>query len=100
MAALYEELQVSGHLEAGNIASGITTINPTPDTNSSQVVLFGKTLAGTGDVHVFVTAHSSVPGSAVWEVSASNVMNDQFTLYIYRTTDTTTNVHWFAIREL
>ena len=46
---------------------------------------------------VVVSSVSSVPGITVKGVSAGDVTEQGFNIYVMRTTDTDTNVHWVAI---
>lgn len=101
MAENYTEgLQVDGAFTAGNMAHGVVEVSPTANSPTSHVVS-GLSLQGTGDVYVFVTALTTVPGDAVYEVSVggSTVTPSGFTLYLYRTNTTKTLVQWFAIRR-
>lgn len=93
------DLQVGGALTATNIAEGTVNITIAASGTRNQAVTFPNgALGGTGTVHVFVTALSTVPGT-VAEVSVSSVTATGFTAYIHRTTAVNTIVHWFAYRK-
>ncbi|MFH9227661.1 hypothetical protein [Streptomyces lydicus] len=82
-----------GVLRAPNIVSGTVSITPTVNTPTS-VTVSGLNVAGTA-FRAFVTANSSVPGS-VAECTATNVTANGLTVWINRSTSTTTSV-WYLI---
>ncbi|OLT26548.1 hypothetical protein BJF83_20910 [Nocardiopsis sp. CNR-923] len=98
LVVLPHDLRVSGTLKAGNIASGLLRIVPTPNTPTSMAVT-GLNLAGAGAVRAWATANTLVPGSTVVEVSVSDPTSTGFTVVVYRTNDTVTLVRWIAIRD-
>lgn len=80
---------------AGNVVSmrvGKAAITPVPN----QVVQTPVTFASMpGDDHIAIlTAATSVPGTAVIEVAVLNETATGFTIYSYRTSDTTYSVNW------
>jgi hypothetical protein len=92
-----DDLEVTGALQAGNIASGVETVNPVANTRTSHAIT-GLDLQGRGPVRVFVTAESIVPGSVFMEVTTADHTPRGFTIWVYRTTSTATNIHWLAMR--
>lgn len=96
---LQHDLRISGSLTAGNIKTGRAQVTPNPNT-PTPVVITGLDLKGDGDTRVVVTPITILPGSHVVEASVSAVTYDGFTLWLYRTTGTTTGVDWIAVRDV
>lgn len=96
---LQHDLRISGSLTAGNIKTGRAQVTPNPNT-PTPVVITGLDLKGDGDTRVLVTPITTVPGSRVVEASVSAVTYDGFTLWVYRTNSTNTNVDWIAVRDV
>lgn len=78
-----------------NIAATSVIITPVANTPTSAAVTWGRALPG--NVHVTVTAETSVPGSTVLEVSANQITPTGCTVWIYRTNTTATTVHVIAV---
>jgi hypothetical protein len=91
------DVTVDGALEAGNVAFGVELVTPVANTPTPHVVT-GLALKGSGPVRVQVSPLSAVPGSTFIEASIRNPTPDGFTIWVYRTNTTATNVHWLAIR--
>lgn len=92
-----DSVDVTGALQAGNIAAGATAVTPVANKPTKYSVT-GLNLQGRGPVRVIVTAESAVPGSAFKEVTTADHTPFGFSIWIYRTNTTATNIHWFAIR--
>jgi hypothetical protein len=92
-----DDVEVSGALEAGNIAVGITSIT-TVANKPTKVVVSGLNLQGRGPVRVIATAESTVPGSTFREVTTADHTPYGFTIYAFRTNTGPTNIHWLAAR--
>lgn len=92
-----DDVQVTGAVQAGNIAAGIASIVPIAN-KPVRVSVTGLNLQGRGPVRVIATAESAVPGSQVREVTTADHTPYGFSLWLTRTNTTTTNVHWLAIR--
>lgn len=92
-----DSVDVTGALDAGNIAAGVTAITPVANKPTS-IKVTGLNLQGRGPVKVLITAEGTTPGSQIKEVTVSDITAYGFTLWIYRTNTTSTNIHWFAIR--
>lgn len=92
-----EDVIVTGALEAGNIAVGVTQLTPVAN-KPTKVVVSGLNLQGTGPVRVIATAETSVPGSTFREVTTADHTAFGFSIWGYRTNTTTTGIHWMALR--
>lgn len=95
---LQHDLRISGALTAGNIETGRDEITPVASTPTS-VAVTGLNLQGAGTICVFTTPHTSAPGTRVIETSFSSPSATGFTMWIYRTTDFPTLIHWVAARK-
>jgi len=74
------------------------SITPVANTPTSTTWTFPASFAGVGgDVAVFATAESIVPGSIVVEVSASGISTTSANVFMFRTDTTTTTVRCMAI---
>lgn len=80
------------------IETGTVGITPVANTPTSASVVYTQPFPTSP--HVTVSAHTSVPGSTVLEVSINNPSATGFDAVIYRTTATVTSVHWHAILTL
>jgi hypothetical protein len=99
MSQTYEEdLIVTGAISAGNIQTGLIRFTPEPNV-PTPVEVTGLSLRGTGPVQAQITAHTSVPGLRVIEVSVSSVSDTGFTAWIYRTNANETNASYLAWRD-
>lgn len=94
---LDDDLEVTGALEAGNIAVGIETVTPVAN-KPTKYTVSGLDLQGRGPVRVFATAESTVPGSSFREVTTADHTPFGFSIWVYRTNTTSTNIHWMAVR--
>lgn len=94
---LLGDLTVTGAVSADNMAWGIAVIDPVANTPTAAVVS-GLELAGTGIVRAQATAESAVPHTAR-EESVYYPTRTGMTVYLYRTNDTQTNIHWFIMRD-
>lgn len=92
-----DDLVVGGALSAANILFGSVTISPKVNTPTGSEVLINH--VGTNRPVVLATAHSGGPWTVVREVSQRFSTPTGFTLYLYRTTDIDTNVHWLSWQE-
>ena len=95
---LDDDLVVTGALEAGNIAAGITVVTPQAS-RVAKVRVTGLNLQGRGPVRVIATAETAVPGSTFREVTTADHTPYGFSLLVYRTNNTTTSIHWMAMRR-
>ena len=77
------------------IQCGRANVNCTANTVSSANVTFEKTYASAPVITL--TAGSSAPGTAVTEVTVSNVTTTGFTVNVYRTNTSITTIQWIAI---
>ncbi|MFD6094742.1 hypothetical protein ACFVWN_01105 [Nocardiopsis flavescens] len=91
------DAQITGALEAGNIATGTVTVSPVENT-PTLVTVTGLNLAGTGPVRVQLTPLTAVPGGTVREVGVRNPTPYGFDLWAFRTNATAFNVFWLAVR--
>lgn len=94
---LADDVNITGSLEAGNIAAGTASLVPVAN-KPTKVAVSGLNLQGTGPVRVFVTAESGVPGSTFREVTTADHTPYGFSIWGYRTNTTTTTIHWLALR--
>jgi hypothetical protein len=92
--ATTNNVNISGKLNASNMAAGQTSITPVANAITSRAVSFGKTFQVAPIVQV--SANTSVPNTVVKGVSFGSVTTTGFTVYLYRTDTTSTEVHWFA----
>lgn len=92
-----DDVIVTGALEAGNIAVGITAITPVAN-KPTKIAVTGLNLQGTGPVRVIACAESTVPGSTFREVTTADHTAFGFSIWVYRTTASSTNIHWIAMR--
>lgn len=92
-----DSVDVTGALQAGNIAAGLTNITPVAN-KPTKIAVTGLDLQGRGPVRVIVTATSTVPGSAFKEVTTADHTPYGFSIWVYRTNTTVTQINWFAIR--
>lgn len=92
-----DDVQVTGALQAGNIAAGVAVVTPVAN-KPVRVSVTGLNLQGRGPVRVIATAESSVPGSQVREVTTADHTPYGFSIWLTRTNTTSTNVHWLALR--
>lgn len=92
-----DSVEVTGALDAGNIAAGVEAVTPVAN-KPTKYVVSGLNLQGRGPVRVIVTAETSVPGSTFREVTTADHTPFGFSIWVYRTNTTATNIHWFAIR--
>lgn len=92
-----DDVIVTGALEAGNIAVGITAVVPVAN-KPTKVAVTGLSLQGTGPVRVIACAESTVPGSTFREVTTADHTAYGFSIWVYRTTTSSTNIHWIAMR--
>lgn len=92
------DAQITGAVQAGNIATGTTTVSPVANT-PNLVQITGLDLQGRGPVRVYLTAATTVPGSTVREIGFRNATPTGFDLWVWRSNTTNTPVQWCAIRE-
>lgn len=92
-----DDLVVTGALEVGNIAVGVTTLTPVAN-KPTKVAVSGLNLQGTGPVRVIATAETAVPGSTFREVCTADHTPYGFSIWGYRTNTTATSIHWMAMR--
>jgi hypothetical protein len=92
-----DDVVITGALDAGNIAAGVTAIVPVAN-KPTKVAVTGLDLQGTGPVRVIATAESTVPGSTFREVTTADHTPYGFSIWVYRTSTTSTNIHWLALR--
>lgn len=93
-----DDLIVTGAVSAGNIWHGTVDITPEPNT-PTMVEITGLALRGTGPVRGQATAHTSVPGRRVVEVSVASLSPSGCQVWIYRTDNTSTRVSVTLWRE-
>lgn len=85
---------MGGKMRAANLAAGQAIITPVANDVASKFVSFGKTFSTPPVITLGV--NSTVPMSEVKMVSFDTVTTTGFTLNIYRTNNTSTEVHWMA----
>jgi hypothetical protein len=85
-----------GKMSATNLATGHVTITPVANTPTS-INVTGLNMTGT--VRVTATANTSVPGTQVTGVGVNNQSSTGFTIWLTRTTATSTGVDWIAMGE-
>lgn len=90
-------VEITGALKAGNIHAGIIAITPTPNIPTMGLVT-GFELAGSGSVDVQVTIESNNPAVAR-QAGTQKEGPRAFEVWLFRTTSTATNVHYFATRN-
>jgi hypothetical protein len=88
-------LTVEGVLKADSIASGRTAITPSAANTPTPVSVTGLNLKGSS-IRVVATASTSVPGKEVTGVGVTNASATGFTIWLTRTTTTSTSVDWIA----
>jgi hypothetical protein len=81
------------YLDVSRIAAGSVSVTPIPNSATVANILWGKTLPGT--VYLFATAESGSP-NVVKEVMAGAVNEIGGSIYLLRTNNTATTVHWIA----
>src|SRR5690606_1652401 len=109
-----DNVNVTGGFSAGNCLFGtakvsITEVNTPVSHHVSSINPMGTGdggTIGTGGLVGFVTARSAQPWSRVKEVSVSGhegqegtLQPTQFDIYIFRTSQVDTDVHWMIWRE-
>ncbi|MFE2181337.1 hypothetical protein [Streptomyces sp. NPDC059455] len=85
-----------GVLEAPNIAHGTVNIVPTPG-KPTPLTVTGLSIAGKAPFRAQVTPITQVPGTTVTGVSASGITATGLTVWVTRTNDTQTTLHWLVI---
>lgn len=80
------------------IQHGFVDVNPVANTPSCAHVDFETEY--TEAPTVVVSGVSSVPGTTLYTVTASNISPSGFDAYVYRTNDTPTAVMWIAIGKM
>lgn len=88
------DLVVAGKVTMGNLAAGTVSITPVVNTPTSTAV---SGFSVTGSLSCQVTANTTVPGSAVQEVSYSGLSSTGVTIWIYRGTTTSTVISWLVL---
>jgi hypothetical protein len=86
-----------GKMAASNIASGHVTITPSAPNTPTSINVTGLNLVGTP--RISLTPGTSAPGTQVTGVGFTNVTNTGFTIWLTRTTTTSTGVDWLVIAE-
>lgn len=97
MTTINGDLHIAGALFAGNIAQGSVRVNPEPDTPTS-ISITGLNVRGSGAMSVQATAATTVPGLRVKSVTATIVSDSEIAIWVYRTNNISTVVHWFIRR--
>lgn len=82
--------------ETLGIQTGSVTITPAANTISSVNVTFPKKFAAAPDI-VIVSPLSGVPYTTLRYATAADYTASGFTLYVYRTTATSTVVNYMAV---
>ena len=78
---------------------GVESITPVANSNTSRRVNFSQPYRAGVVPTVVVAARSSVMKVTVYNVSVTDIDSAGFTLWIYRTNATATNVHYLAVGE-
>ncbi|MFF4536534.1 hypothetical protein [Streptomyces aureus] len=89
-------LDVSGILTAGSLASGTVTITPSAANTPTSVNITGLNIQGSTFLG-FAVASTTVPGSQVTGASATSVTSTGMTVWVTRTNTTATVVNWWVI---
>jgi len=89
--------ELASDLAVPKVATGYTPITPEDEVPTYVTVSLPTGLFSTAPT-VVATANSSTPGTRVIEVSVYDVTTTDFRLYIYRTSTTTTYIHWIAVQ--
>ncbi|MFJ3248448.1 hypothetical protein [Streptomyces sp. NPDC086782] len=89
-------VEVSGILQARNMAFGTVSITPSAPNTPTSVMVQGLNLTGT-TFRPYVTVSSTVVGTAVLGVSATSPSRTGLTVWLTRTNTTATNVYWMLI---
>ena len=91
---IQDDLVVAGALSAANILFGSVTVSPQSGEPTATEVKTNN--VGSNEPTVLLTAHSAYPWNFVREVAYRFATPTGFTVYIYRTNDVDTNVHWVS----
>jgi hypothetical protein len=86
---------ITSRLVAGNRVVGKVNITPVANTPTFVDVTFPSALTGT-NFYAVATAQSTVPGQTVQGVSVDNVTSTGVRLYVYRTNNTVTTIHYIV----
>lgn len=92
-----DDVVVTGAIEVGNMQPGVSVVTPVAN-KPTKFAVTGLNLQGTGPVRVIASPESSVPGSQFKEVTTADHTPYGFSLWVYRTNTTATNIHWLAMR--
>ncbi|MFE7461676.1 hypothetical protein ACWFMI_23490 [Nocardiopsis terrae] len=92
------DVVVAGALSAANLRTIRVRITPEARVPTSLEIT-GLNLGGNGRVQALATAHTSVPGTRVLEVSVSSVTANGCLVWIYRTNTAETNISVTFWRE-
>lgn len=93
-----DDLVIGGAFSAANFIFGSATINAQTNAVASSEVT-GLNHTGTAEPTVILTAHSAYPWSRVQEVGYRFSTPTGFTMYMYRTSDVDTIVHYLSWQE-
>ena len=92
-------VNVVGSFYADNYRTGRVTITPSAPNVPTSLTVTGLGMGGSGTVHAYATASTTVPGSSVTGVGISGASRDGVTIWVTRTNTTATNVEWQLIGE-
>jgi hypothetical protein len=92
------DVRVAGVLRADNISKGSASVTPTPN-SPTPITLSGGNIPG-NNFYAFVTANTGFPGTVVTGVGFTGVSSSGMTIWVTRTNNQTTTVHWMIIGEL
>lgn len=94
-------LQINGAATMSNMKWGMVTVSSHKPSQPTSVNVTGLGLTGTGPTHVFLTPVVSAGGLATLKASSvSSRTANGFKLWSYRTTSSTTDYYWFAVRDV
>lgn len=92
-----DDLNITGALEAGNMAWGTLSITSVANKPTRGLVT-GLNLQGRGPVRVWTTIQTVNPGVSAMEVTVFNPSSTGFEIWLYRTNAISTVINWLAIR--
>ncbi|MGW7090115.1 hypothetical protein ACWGH2_42400 [Streptomyces sp. NPDC054871] len=90
-------IRAEGVFKADNIMTGVVKVTPTPNT-PTPVTLSGGAIKGT-KFRAQLTANTSFPGSRVLGVGFTGLSSEGMTIWVTRTDNDETTIHWQIIGE-
>jgi hypothetical protein len=98
MTTIDGNLHVNGALFMGSFQQANARVFPQENVPTS-VEVFGINVRGSGPLNAQATASTTVPGSRVSVVGVKIVSDSQLEIWVHRSNEVSTSVHWQVWRE-